>query len=296
MHQIGQRSAAKQQNVLHLIADLIVEAVEGCYSNERGMGYSSQGHPSQARAIGDTKFHPACGRPILTLTNTRLARRRIRRKRGKRKQTHQVFVAFWGVRVVGRGRELGKGGCQLESAALPCHPLTHKGWLEGAFLHILIHSFFNTIVWWSICLSTHSLTHSPIHSLTHSLAHSLTHSIIHLFIHSVICSSQTCLPLQAEMLSSAQCMRSCLGSQQTNDDMCRCSKADQTTVHVYTVPQISACPLSRLPKQTKGGLQKRCMWDLDQGASQERAALGFLFATHTLRVSWSRCCRFCWIF
>ena len=63
----------------------------------------------------------------------------------RKKQTHQVFVAFWGVGVVSGGGEVGKGACQLQGAALPPHPLTHKGWLESTFLHTP-HSFVSTTV------------------------------------------------------------------------------------------------------------------------------------------------------
>ena len=108
----------------------------------------------------------------------------------RKKKTHQVFVAVWGVGVVSRGREVGKGACQLEGTALPGHPLTHKGWLEGAFLHTLILSSTQLFGNPSVCSLTHALVRSPMHSslidtfmrpsicFIHSpLTHTLTHSV-----------------------------------------------------------------------------------------------------------------------
>jgi len=46
---------------------------------------------------------------------------------------------------------MGKRACQLEGTALPCHPLAHKGWLEGAFLHTLIHSSTQSFAHPSVC-------------------------------------------------------------------------------------------------------------------------------------------------
>lgn len=80
MHQIGQRSAAKQQNVLHLIADLIVEAVEGCYSNERGMGYSSQG------SIPSKSYWGHKISPSVWPTNTNTDKHKTGKKKDKKEE------------------------------------------------------------------------------------------------------------------------------------------------------------------------------------------------------------------
>ena len=74
---------------------------------------------------------------------------------------HQVLVALRGVRVVGGGWIVSHSACHPHGPALPCHPLTHKRWLECALLQN----------------GTMGLLYTLLHSLLHGLTRNLTRPV-----------------------------------------------------------------------------------------------------------------------
>ena len=82
---------------------------------------------------------------------------------------HQVLLAIRGVRVVGGGWIVSHSACHPHGPALPCHPLTHKRWLECALLQNGTIGFLQTLL--------HSLSLSLLQGLPQSLSHGLKHDL-----------------------------------------------------------------------------------------------------------------------